>query len=202
MSRWLQLAGLSSMTQPALTDLIRELCSEVGIHDPNVLPAAVRKLKRVVAAVPPLEDFVKRVCDVVGSRGGGGPRFGAPGDDAAQQYLESVLGVVLQWAHTSTRTTDSGVRLPWSPASPCVYLYILGCLPASPLPPPHPPDHPHARAQLCATCPFWESPVQRAVTPSLATGMCACMCMTPIWILAGLEVAAGGRAVQEGVPAE
>jgi hypothetical protein len=100
------------MSQAALTDTVKELCLELGIHDPQALGAAVRKLKRVVAAVPPLEDFVKRVCDIAGAHVGMGLSRGVVGGDGVggAQYLESVLGVVLQWAHGTTERSSSSVR--------------------------------------------------------------------------------------------
>ena len=97
---WWQAAGLSRMSQSALTDLVKELAFELAISDATALPAAVRKLKRVVAAVPPLEDFVTRVCDIVSSHSGGSvPRSTGVVAAGGTQYLETVLGVVLQWAH-------------------------------------------------------------------------------------------------------
>ncbi len=42
-----------------MMDVVKDLCIEVGVSDPMAIAPAVRKLKRVVTAVPPLEDFVR-----------------------------------------------------------------------------------------------------------------------------------------------
>jgi hypothetical protein len=60
-----QSRGLSEMGSSATIEIIKELCLELGLKHPDSLPAAVRKLKRAVEAMPAMEAFIQRVNDVV-----------------------------------------------------------------------------------------------------------------------------------------
>ena len=104
-----QLDRLGRLNHAAAVELLKELCVELEMSDATALAPAVRKLKRVVVAVPPLEDFTRRVCDIVSSHGGGGGGGGGSSGGLDGGYLERCIGVVLQWAHASAEAGLHGV---------------------------------------------------------------------------------------------
>lgn len=57
--------GMVELGTTTITDIIRDLCLELGVKNPDSISSAVRKLKRAVEAIPPMEAFIQRVADLV-----------------------------------------------------------------------------------------------------------------------------------------
>ena len=70
------------MEHATVVSLLQESCRELQLSDATLLPAATRKMCRALAALPPMEAFVRDVCAIALSRGGA-HSLRAPIDDEA-----------------------------------------------------------------------------------------------------------------------
>ena len=60
----LGLHTLATMPPQDMLRLLQDACRELQLHDAALLPAALRKMCRALAALPPMEAFVRDVCAV------------------------------------------------------------------------------------------------------------------------------------------
>ena len=93
---------------------------ELDIEDVDALAPAIRKLKRVIAAVPPMEDFLKQVCQFVL---GGHSRSNAAGRMTIRpaelpasklsepHILQQVLDTLMDWQRGVTESSATKVHV-------------------------------------------------------------------------------------------
>lgn len=103
---------LNRLAHASLVEIVRELCLELDIEDADALSPAVRKLKRVVALMPPLEDFVNQACSLVLSRAGrpGQPPLPPTASLSDPHVLERVLSMIADWSRELDVLGASQVR--------------------------------------------------------------------------------------------
>ena len=65
----LGLHAIQSLPPSTTIQLLQDSCREVQLQDASLLPAALRKMCRALAALPPMEAFVREVCTLAVSRG-------------------------------------------------------------------------------------------------------------------------------------
>lgn len=89
----LGLHALQAMPPPAMVQLLQDCCRELQLQDAQLLPPAVRKLCRALAALPPMEAFIRDVCAIALSRG-------APSEAVSGRVPSTkvVLQVLQRWA--------------------------------------------------------------------------------------------------------
>lgn len=100
-----QLSPRSNQAPPhrrrdVLVDLVQDLCIELEIGDPTVLPAAVARVQRAARDVPRLTQFVDEACEVAFGAGGRflpdghhrGNRSGLPGEAKGTQWYSGIGG--------------------------------------------------------------------------------------------------------------
>ena len=88
----LGLLTVQSLPPTEMIKLLQDTCRELQLSDPNLLPAAVRKMCRALAALPPMESFIREVCAVALSRG-------APaGAETKVPSTKLVLQILKTWA--------------------------------------------------------------------------------------------------------
>ncbi|MEW5316929.1 MAG: hypothetical protein WDW38_008268 [Sanguina aurantia] len=67
----LRLGAVEDFPKDVLIDLLQDVCISLDLSDATTLPASVRKLLRVVAAVPRMERCIGDICEVVFKQGAG-----------------------------------------------------------------------------------------------------------------------------------
>ena len=70
----LGLHAIQSLPPSTTIQLLQDSCREVQLQDASLLPAALRKMCRALAALPPMEAFVREVCTLAVSRGARRPK--------------------------------------------------------------------------------------------------------------------------------
>ena len=89
-----ELGLLTVQTLPPTTTvtLLQDACRELQLSDANLLPSALRKMCRALAALPPMEAFVREVCSIALSRG-------APaGSETNVPSTKLVVQILRTWA--------------------------------------------------------------------------------------------------------
>ena len=66
----LGLHSLQSLPHGTMLMLLQDCCRELQLGDARLLPAALRKMCKALAALPPMEAFIRDVCALAMSRGG------------------------------------------------------------------------------------------------------------------------------------
>jgi len=80
---------LQALPAPTQLSLLQDCCRELQISDAMLLPSALRKMCRALAALPPMETFIRDVCALVLSHGA--PEEAAAGKVASTQLVLGVL---------------------------------------------------------------------------------------------------------------
>ena len=90
----LGLQTLRMMPQPTIVKLLQNCCRELQLTDAQLLPSALRKMCRALAALPPMEAFIREVCALVLSRA-------APTEAPSVRVpsTKAVLLVLQRWTH-------------------------------------------------------------------------------------------------------
>ena len=90
----LGLQTLRMMPQPTIVKLLQNCCRELQLTDAQLLPSALRKMCRALAALPPLEAFIREVCALALSRA-------APTEAPSVRVpsTKAVLLVLQRWTH-------------------------------------------------------------------------------------------------------
>ncbi|KAJ9515477.1 hypothetical protein QJQ45_016477 [Haematococcus lacustris] len=65
----LQLMAVEDLARQVLVDLVQDVCIELDVSDVTALITHLRKLLRVVSAVPRMEAFIGEVCEAVYTKG-------------------------------------------------------------------------------------------------------------------------------------
>ncbi|KAL6756451.1 hypothetical protein V8C86DRAFT_73358 [Haematococcus lacustris] len=65
----LQLMAVEDLARQVLVDLVQDVCIELDVSDVTALTTHLRKLLRVVSAVPRMEAFIGEVCEAVYTKG-------------------------------------------------------------------------------------------------------------------------------------
>ena len=93
----LGLQTLRMMPQPTMVNLLQDCCRELQLTDAQLLPSALRKMCRALAALPPMEAFIRDVCALALSRGAPTAPTAAPSGRVPS--TKAVLLVLQRWAH-------------------------------------------------------------------------------------------------------
>ena len=90
----LGLQTLRMMPQPTIVKLLQNCCRELQLTDAQLLPSALRKMCRALAALPPMEAFIREVCALALSRA-------APTEAPSVRVpsTKAVLLVLQRWTH-------------------------------------------------------------------------------------------------------
>ena len=90
----LGLQTLRMMPQPTIVKLLQNCCRELQLTDAQLLPSALRKMCRALAALPPMVAFIREVCALALSRA-------APTEAPSVRVpsTKAVLLVLQRWAH-------------------------------------------------------------------------------------------------------
>ena len=93
----LGLHTLATMPPQDMLRLLQDACRELQLHDAALLPAALRKMCRALAALPPMEAFVRDVCAVALSRGAPAGGGGAAAGGRRVPSTKLVLQTLKSW---------------------------------------------------------------------------------------------------------
>ena len=90
----LGLQTLRMMPQPTIVKVLQNCCRELQLTDAQLLPSALRKMCRALAALPPMEAFIREVCALALSRA-------APTEAPSVRVpsTKAVLLVLQRWTH-------------------------------------------------------------------------------------------------------
>jgi len=89
----LGLHALHAMPPARMVQLLQDCCRELQLQDAQLLPSALRKMCRALAALPPMEAFIRDVCALALSHA-------SPGATNGQMPSTTVVLQILQrWGH-------------------------------------------------------------------------------------------------------
>ena len=95
----LGLHSLQTLPQSTMLQLLQDCCRELRLSDARLLPAALRKMCKALAALPPMEAFIRDVCALAMSHGtSSGEGGGSRGDATRIPSTKHVLQVLNRWS--------------------------------------------------------------------------------------------------------
>lgn len=94
----LGLTSLQAMPHATMLQILQDCCRELQLRDAQLLPAAMRKMCRALAALPPMENFIRDVCALALAHGA---LAGAADTDTGGHVPSTVvvLQILKRWAH-------------------------------------------------------------------------------------------------------
>ena len=94
----LRLYRLDTYSRDQLLAVVKDVCVELEIGDTDMLPVALRKMKRVIGIVPMLEAFYKRVCNFVLVHDSGAADASGGGEGTPGRVGDRILPTLQRWA--------------------------------------------------------------------------------------------------------
>ena len=94
----LRLYRLDTYSRDQLLAVVKDVCVELEIGDTDMLPVALRKMKRVIGIVPMLEAFYKRVCNFVLVHDSGAPDASGVAEGTPGRVGDRILPTLQRWA--------------------------------------------------------------------------------------------------------